>query len=116
MRMQHVQNMQGQSPARVRDGQDPLKSISLRDCAARYGTQVCNHPDLFEGRPIVSAFDMAPGAIAAHLPSLALRALEPGMWRSHDLDRLLLLPATRAGMAAWEAQAVQVTAGRCMRL
>lgn len=24
------------------------------------GTQVCNHPDLFEGRPIVSAYDPPP--------------------------------------------------------
>ncbi len=23
--------------------------------------QVCNHPDLFEGRPIVSSYDLLPG-------------------------------------------------------
>ena len=70
--------------------------------------QVCNHPDLFEGRPIVSAFDMEPGLIRRQLPSLALRALEADPWRRPDLDRLLLLPAARQGMCAWEAAAVQV--------
>ncbi|EIE18784.1 hypothetical protein COCSUDRAFT_221, partial [Coccomyxa subellipsoidea C-169] len=30
--------------------------------------KVCNHPDLFEGRPIVSAFDMV-GGLSAQLPS-----------------------------------------------
>ena len=69
--------------------------------------QVCNHPDLFEGRPIVSAFDMAPGLIW-HLPSLAARAAERDVWGAPDLDGLLLLPAARQGMSAWEAQAVQV--------
>ena len=37
--------------------------------------QVCDHPDLFEPRPIVSSFDL-PG-ISEHWPSLALDAL-PG--------------------------------------
>ena len=75
---------------------------------AMWCRQVCNHPDLFEGRPIVSAFDMAPGLIAPQLPSLAVRAREAGLWAAHDLDRLLLLPAGRQGMAAWEARTVQV--------
>ena len=69
--------------------------------------QVCNHPDLFEGRPIVSAFDMMPGLIW-HLPSLAVRATEPDVWEGLDLNRLLLVPAARQDMSAWEAQAVQV--------
>ena len=69
--------------------------------------QVCNHPDLFEGRPIVSAFDMAPGLVW-HLPSLAARATERDVWGDPGLDRLLLLPAARQGMSAWEAQAVKV--------
>lgn len=41
--------------------------MQLRKC--------CNHPDLFEGRPIISAFDMEP--LTHHLPSLALHALPP---------------------------------------
>eukprot|EP01122_Echinamoeba_exundans_P000089 TRINITY_DN10072_c0_g1_i1.p1 TRINITY_DN10072_c0_g1~~TRINITY_DN10072_c0_g1_i1.p1 ORF type:complete len:2057 (+),score=467.34 TRINITY_DN10072_c0_g1_i1:166-6336(+) len=36
--------------------------------------KVCNHPDLFESRPIVSPFDQ--GKITYHVPSLALRALD----------------------------------------
>ena len=34
--------------------------------------KVCNHPDLFAGRPIVSAFDMLPG-VAARVPSRVAR-------------------------------------------
>ena len=34
--------------------------------------KVCNHPDLFAGRPIVSAFDMLPG-VAARVPSRIAR-------------------------------------------
>ena len=37
--------------------------------------KVCNHPDLFEGRPIVSSFDLPP--LHVHLPSLLLR------WHPH---------------------------------
>jgi len=33
--------------------------------------QVCNHPDLFEGRPIISAFDM--WGLELRLPSAAAR-------------------------------------------
>ena len=33
--------------------------------------KVCNHPDLFEGRPIISAFDMDP--IHLHVPVLVLK-------------------------------------------
>jgi len=66
---------------------------------------VCNHPDLFEGRPIVSAYDM-PGLVA-HLPSAALRALEAGPFRRADLAALGLRLELGAGMAAWEAQTVQ---------
>ena len=31
--------------------------------------KVCNHPDLFAGRPIVSSFDMFPGEIELRVPS-----------------------------------------------
>ena len=34
--------------------------------------KVCNHPDLFAGRPIVSAFDMLPG-VEARVPSCVAR-------------------------------------------
>lgn len=33
--------------------------------------QVCNHPDLFEGRPIISAFDM--WGLELSLPSIATK-------------------------------------------
>ena len=68
--------------------------------------QVCNHPDLFEGRPIVSAFDM-PGLVV-QLPSRALRALETGPFERFDAATLGLRLEYGMGMASWEAQTVQV--------
>lgn len=70
--------------------------------------QVCNHPDLFEGRPIVSAFDMV-GGLSAQLPSAAVRAAERTVWNAVDLAQLNLLPAAaHETMSSWEAQEVQV--------
>ena len=43
--------------------------------------QVCNHPDLFEGRPVVSAFQME--GLVYHTASLVLTALE-----KHPLSRV----------------------------
>ena len=46
--------------------------------------KVCNHPDLFAGRPIVSAFDMLPGVTIA-VPSVvqnAARALHEDPFRA----------------------------------
>lgn len=82
--------------------------------------QVCNHPDLFEGRPIVSAFDM-PGLVA-QLPSRALRALEAGPFARVDAAALGLRLEFGERMSAWEAQTVQVRRGilpwpeRCCRV
>jgi hypothetical protein len=75
--------------------------------------QVCNHPDLFEGRPIISSFDQP--ALTLALPSLAARALDDGPWagplawaprlwdRDADLATLPLMPAYAAAMGMWDA-------------
>lgn len=68
---------------------------------------MCNHPDLFEGRPIVSAFDML-SPLEVQLPSLAVRALEADVSAAVNLAQLSLLPIMREGMSQWEAQEVQV--------
>ena len=68
--------------------------------------QVCNHPDMFEGRPIVSAFDM-PGLVV-QLPSRALRAMETGPFERFDAATLGLRLEYGMGMASWEAETVQV--------
>ena len=68
--------------------------------------QVCNHPDLFEGRPIVSSFDM--WGMPFHLPSLAMHALAPAKWTSPNLSAINadLLPQEQD--YAWAAQERQV--------
>lgn len=68
---------------------------------------MCNHPDLFEGRPIVSAFDML-GPLSAQLPSAAVRASERSVWDSINLQDLNLLPVSHEAMSQWEAQEVKV--------
>ena len=67
--------------------------------------QVCNHPDLFEGRSIVSAFDMLP-SISIQEPSsvLNLRQQEPGS--SVRLESIA--PSALHSMSAWEAAEVKV--------
>jgi E1A-binding protein p400 len=45
--------------------------------------KVCNHPDLFEGRPIISPFDMDP--IELYTSSAVCRALEKDPFESVDL-------------------------------
>lgn len=75
-------------------------------------SQVCNHPDLFEGRPIVSAFDMV-GGLSAQLPSVAMRASDRTVWDRTDLAQLNLLPMAHEAMSRWEAQEVQVR-GSCL--
>ncbi|KAK9804733.1 hypothetical protein WJX72_002805 [[Myrmecia] bisecta] len=70
--------------------------------------KVCNHPDMFEGRPIVSAFDMA--GLELQLPSPAFRVLEPHLWQGHEWAALGLMPAALTGRAAWEAKTVEVLA------
>lgn len=67
--------------------------------------KVCNHPDLFEGRPIVSSLDMA--GMEVHLSSAACSA----MWRSPfervDMGALnLQLGGLDGTMSKWEAEEV----------
>ncbi len=67
--------------------------------------QVCNHPDLFEGRSIVSAFDMLP-SISIQEPSsiLNLRQQEP----SSSVHLESIVPLALHSMSAWEAAEVKV--------
>lgn len=71
-----------------------------------FTSQVCNHPDLFEGRPIVSAFDF--GGIEVQMPSLALNAKEREVWCKLDFRSLRLLPCRYESMSQWEAATVKV--------
>jgi hypothetical protein len=65
--------------------------------------QVCNHPDLFEGRSIVSSFDMEP--IVLRVPSLVACAGSRRWDQGHDLLQLGLVPAAlEAHGSAWEAR------------
>jgi SNF2 family DNA or RNA helicase len=57
--------------------------------------KVCNHPDLFEGRPIVSAFDAQP--FEWRVPSAVLYGLDYG--GSQQLPQELLLPGNSLGWA-----------------
>lgn len=68
--------------------------------------QVCNHPDLFEGRAIVSAFDAPPLELA--MPSLVVAALQQRACERPDLGSLGLLPASYEGCSLWEAATVEV--------
>lgn len=68
--------------------------------------QVCNHPDLFEGRPIVSAFDF-PG-IELRLPSIVTKALEADACKDLDFRTLKLVPCQHESMAQWQATSIQV--------
>ncbi|MCO5555305.1 hypothetical protein L7F22_008850 [Adiantum nelumboides] len=67
--------------------------------------KVCNHPDLFEGRPIISSFDM-PG-IDLHISSAvasalhgAAKSINLGMWN-------LLLSQLEFEMSSWEAKEIR---------
>lgn len=51
--------------------------------------QVCNHPDLFEGRPIISAFDMWP--LELRVPSMVPRVGFLLFWYTVLLIVLLLM-------------------------
>ncbi len=72
--------------------------------------QVCNHPDLFEGRPIVSAFDAQP--LDFQLPSLATQALQPRLWVDVSLAEGGIGLCAREVLPAWGAAEVQVR--KCM--
>ncbi|CAN4095126.1 unnamed protein product [Withania somnifera] len=68
--------------------------------------KVCNHPDLFEGRPIVSSFDMS--GIDMHLSSSICSLLLPGMFSTVNLVALgLLFTHLDFSMTSWESNDVQ---------
>ncbi|KAL0041297.1 hypothetical protein WJX77_011458 [Trebouxia sp. C0004] len=64
--------------------------------------KVCNHPDLFEGRPIVSSFDM--WGLPFHMPSLALHALSPSQWDSINLSSINADVTAQEADFVWAAQ------------
>ncbi|XP_011046132.1 PREDICTED: protein PHOTOPERIOD-INDEPENDENT EARLY FLOWERING 1-like isoform X3 [Populus euphratica] len=68
--------------------------------------KVCNHPDLFEGRPIISSFDMA--GIDMQLSSSVCSVLSPGPFSSVDLCALgLIFTHLDFSMASWEYDEVK---------
>ncbi|XP_044486357.1 protein PHOTOPERIOD-INDEPENDENT EARLY FLOWERING 1 isoform X4 [Mangifera indica] len=71
--------------------------------------KVCNHPDLFEGRPIVSSFDM--NGIDIRLSSSVCSMLSPGLFSTVDLKGLgLLFTHLEFSMTSWESDEVNVIA------
>ncbi|KAF9690190.1 hypothetical protein SADUNF_Sadunf01G0169900 [Salix dunnii] len=71
--------------------------------------KVCNHPDLFEGRPIISSFDMA--GIDMQLSSSVCSMLSPGPFSSVDLCALgLIFTHLDFSMASWEYDEVKAIA------
>lgn len=67
--------------------------LGLMNCLMQL-RKVCNHPDLFEPRPIVSAFDMLP-ALHLQVPGLVVRTrgpqrIEEGAERKSGFRSLLL--------------------------
>lgn len=71
--------------------------------------KVCNHPDLFEGRPIVSSFDMA--GIDIQLSSSVCTMLSPGPFSSVNLKSLgILFTDLDLSMTSWESEEVKALA------
>ena len=72
--------------------------------------QVCNHPDLFEGRSITSSFDLWP--LQQQYPSAVLQALGHDPWKHVCLggSGLRFVPHPEA-LYRWEANSVEVIAG-----
>ena len=69
---------------------------------------MCNHPDLFEARPIVSAFDMP--SLALQLPSLVLSGCllqPPSPLECIDPRAWGLVLAQQQPPAVWEAREVE---------
>ncbi|GAB2227484.1 hypothetical protein Drorol1_Dr00009306 [Drosera rotundifolia] len=68
--------------------------------------KVCNHPDLFEGRPIVSSFDMA--GIHMQLSSAVCSMLSSGPFSSVNLSSLgLTFTFLDFEKTSWESDATQ---------
>lgn len=71
--------------------------------------KVCNHPDLFEGRPIVSSFDM--NGIDAQLSSSVCSIFSPNPFSTVDLSGLgFLFTHLDFHMTSWESDEVQAIA------
>ncbi|XP_012080821.1 protein PHOTOPERIOD-INDEPENDENT EARLY FLOWERING 1 isoform X2 [Jatropha curcas] len=71
--------------------------------------KVCNHPDLFEGRPIISSFDMA--GLDIQLSSSICSMLSPSPFSTVDLCSLgLFFTHLDFYMTSWEYDAVNAIA------
>lgn len=71
--------------------------------------KVCNHPDLFEGRPIISSFDMR--GIEFQLSSSVCSMLSPAPFSTVDLRGLgLLFTHLDFCMTSWESDEVRAIA------
>lgn len=71
--------------------------------------KVCNHPDLFEGRPIVSSFDMT--GIDMQLSSSVCAMLTPGPFSTVDLGGWgLSFTHLDYSMSLWESEDIQAIA------
>ncbi|KAJ6932168.1 hypothetical protein NC651_007780 [Populus alba x Populus x berolinensis] len=71
--------------------------------------KVCNHPDLFEGRPIISSFDMA--GMDIQLSSSICSMFSPGPYSSVDLCALgLIFTHLDFNMVSWECDEVKAIA------
>ncbi|CAM0908654.1 unnamed protein product [Alopecurus aequalis] len=67
--------------------------------------KVCNHPDLFEGRPIISSFDMA--GINMQMSSSVFMVLDKGPFAQTDLsDMNLVFTQNEFNMTSWEMDEV----------
>lgn len=71
--------------------------------------KVCNHPDLFEGRPIVSSFDMS--GIDMQLSSSVCSMLDPGPFATVNLNGLgFVFTHLDFTMTSWESEEVHAIA------
>ncbi|KAL7138579.1 hypothetical protein ABFS83_10G173600 [Erythranthe nasuta] len=71
--------------------------------------KVCNHPDLFEGRPIVSSLDMS--GMNMQLSSSVCSMLAAGPFSSVDLSGLgLVFTHLDFSMTSWESEETQAIA------
>jgi hypothetical protein len=83
-------------------------SLSLTHLAA---LQVCNHPDLFEPRPIVSPYAMT--ALACAMPAVIMSVMQPPPLATLT-TRLLrpLWPVTEGGAFACHSEDEEDVGGR----
>lgn len=77
------------------------------NCSNCYFLQVCNHPDLFEGRSIISAFDMLP-SISIQEPSEVLNLRQQDTKSSVSLETFRVGHIALDRMSAWEASEIKV--------